>query len=90
MVNLPIGTPIAKSLVCVQNIANNPARAVFVGLVTTTVIISTKKNIMVLDTKMANMNIQFTDERSIWHSEMNINEGSENLPTNVFNPDVSL
>ena len=69
--------------------ASNPARAGFVGRVTTTVIIITRKKIIVFETNMAKMNIQFTFDKSSVHNDRKIVEGKENFPTNVFNPEDS-
>ncbi len=79
----------AKSFVCVQNMANNPALAVFVGFVTKTLMIKTRRNTISLETNIPKMNIQLTDDKSSLHKEINIKEGRENLPTKVFNPEVS-
>lgn len=79
----------AKSFVWVQKMARSPARATLVGRVTTTIMITTKKNMIVFEMNIARMNIQLTDDRSSLHSEIKINEGRENFPTKVFNPEVS-
>lgn len=79
----------AKSLVWVQKIASNPARAGFVGRVTTTVMIMIRKKMIAFETNIARMNNQFTFDKSRVHNAKNIVDGNENFPTNVSNPEVS-
>lgn len=57
---LLIGYPKAKSLLCVQNIANIPALPRFSGLDTSMVTIITPKNTKPLARSIANRNVQLT------------------------------
>lgn len=57
---LLIGYPKAKSLLCVQNIANIPALPKFKGLDTSIVIIMTPKKTIPLANSIARRNVQLT------------------------------
>lgn len=84
--NLQIGAPIAKSLLCVQNIANRPALAISGGLVTSTVIIATVTNTKVLDISKDPKKTKFTDDKSNTAILTNISDGKANVPTNLLRP----
>lgn len=84
-----MGNPMAKSLLCVQNMANIPARPKFNGRVINNDTIPTAKNTIHFAIKIANKKIQFTVFQSNDTSDVNINEGNANVPTNVFRPLVS-
>lgn len=79
----------AKSLLCVQKMAKMPARPKFNGLVINSDTMPTAKNTIHFEMRMANRNIQFTVCQSNATSDVNINDGNANVPTNVFNPLVS-
>ena len=51
----------AKSLLCVQKMEKSPALPRLTGLLTSSVTIPTAKNTMVLATRMASRNVQFTE-----------------------------
>lgn len=79
----------AKSLLCVQNVANIPARPKFNGRDTNIVIATTKKNTIPFEMSIDRRNFQFTVCQSNSTNDRNINDGNENVPTNVFRPFVS-
>lgn len=85
-----MGYPIAKSLLCVQNIANIPARPKFNGRPTSNVIIITEKNTILLAIKIDNRNNQLTEPNSNSAKDIKISEGNENVPTNVLIPLASV
>lgn len=87
---LPIGKPIAKSLLCVQNIAKIPALSNFRGLVTNKVIIITEKNTILFATNIDKRKSQFTSPNSNSAKDRNIRAGSEKLPTKVPIPLASV
>lgn len=84
-----MGDPMAKSLLCVQNIAKMPALPKLVGLVIRSETIPTAKNTTHFEMRMANKNIQLTVFQSKVTSDVKISDGNANVPTNVFNPLVS-
>lgn len=86
----PIGYPTAKSLLCVQNIANIPALPKLIGLPTNRVTTITEIKTMVLDMRIDNRNIQFTLLRFNSAMDIKIKDGNENVPTNVFIPLASV
>lgn len=79
----------AKSLLCVQNIAKIPARPKFMGRDTNSVMIITRKNTIAFETNIANKKVQFTVLQSNSTNDINIRQGNANVPTNVFNPFAS-
>lgn len=81
-----MGAPIAKSLLCVQNIANRAALAMSGGLVTNTVIKATDTNTRVLDRSSDPRKTKFTDDNSNTAILTNISDGKANVPTNLFKP----
>lgn len=85
-----MGYPIAKSLLCVQNIPNIPALPKLIGLPTNRVIIITEKNTIALATNIERRNIQFTELKSSSAKDIKIKDGKANVPTNVFNPFASV
>lgn len=87
---LPIGYPIAKSLLCVQNIAKIPARPTLTGLPTNNVTIITAKNTILFAINIDNKNSQLTADKSNSANDMKINDGKANVPTNVFIPFASV
>lgn len=84
-----MGEPIAKSLLCVQNIAKMPARPKFNGLVIRSETAPTAKNTIHLEMRTASRKIQLTDFQSKATSDVKISAGNANVPTNVFKPLVS-
>jgi len=80
----------AKSLLCVQKIANSPARPALIGRLTRRVTATTTRNTIVLATRIDNKNIQLTEERSSSARERKISAGSENEPTKVLRPFTSV
>lgn len=85
-----MGYPIAKSLLCVQNIAKIPARPKFIGRPTNKVIIITAKNTIDLAINIETKNIQFTELKSSSASDIKIKDGREKVPTNVLKPFASV
>lgn len=89
-VDLPIGYPIAKSLLCVQNIAKIPARPKFTGRPTSSVTIITVKNTKLFAINIESKNNQFTELRSSSAKDIKINDGRAKFPTNVLIPFASV
>lgn len=87
---IPIGYPIAKSLLCVQNIAKMPALPKLIGLPTNIVTTITEKNTMLLAIKIDKRNVQLTEVKSSCANDININDGNENVPTKVLMPLASV
>lgn len=83
---LLIGNPKAKSLLCVQNIANIPALPRFIGFETSSVTAITEKNIIPLANRIASRNIQLTVLKSRRASDRNMRDGKAKVPTNVAIP----
>lgn len=79
----------AKSLLCVQNMARIPARPKFNGRVINSDTMPTAKNTIHFEIRIANKKIQFTVFQSNATSDVKINDGNANVPTNVFKPLVS-
>lgn len=71
----------AKSLLCVQKIANIPALPKFSGRTTNNVINITEKNAIDLEIRIANRNLQLTVPKLISDNEMKIKLGNANVPT---------
>lgn len=84
-----MGKPIAKSLLCVQNIDKIPARPKSSGRVISNETMPTAKNTIHFDIRMANKKIQLTVLQSNATNDVKINDGNANVPTNVFKPFVS-
>ena len=72
---------IAKSLLCVQNIAKIPLLPRFNGRTTSNPISSTEKNTTDFEMKIAKRNLQFTVSHLTSDSERKIREGNANVPT---------
>lgn len=79
----------AKSLLCVQNIAKMPARPKLSGRVISSDTMPTAKKTMHFEIRMAVRKVQFTVLQSSATSDVNISDGNANVPTNVFKPFVS-
>lgn len=88
--SLPMGNPIAKSLLCVQNIAKMPALSNFKGLVTKRVIIITAKNTILFAISIDKRKSQLTSPSSNSANDINIRAGKEKVPTNVPIPLASV
>lgn len=84
-----MGDPIAKSLLCVQNIAKIAALPKFLGFVIKIETIPTAKNTIHFEMSIANKKIQFTVFQSKVTSDVKISDGNANVPTNVLKPLVS-
>jgi hypothetical protein len=86
---LLIGYPIAKSLLCVVNIAKRAERPKFEGLVLIIEIIKTRKKTILLAMNTASKNLQLTFKKSSLAIDKKISAGKEKVPTNVFSPFAS-
>lgn len=80
----------AKSLLWVQNMANNPALPKFRGLATNNDTTITLKNIIAFAISIAKRNHQFTMAKFSSARDMKIKLGSAKFPTNVFRPFASV
>lgn len=80
----------AKSLLCVQNIAKIPALPKFIGLLTNSVMTRTVKNTSPFAMSIDNRNNQFTELKSNWAKDIKISDGSEKVPTNILIPFASV
>lgn len=84
-----MGKPMAKSLLCVQNMGKMPARPKSSGRVISNDTMPTAKNTIHFEMRMASKNIQLTVFQSSATSDVKISDGNANVPTNVFKPLVS-
>lgn len=76
----------AKSLLCVEKIANRAARPGLEALVVIIDTARTTKKTELLASNTASRNLQLTSEKSSFARDKNIRDGSANVPTNVFRP----
>lgn len=67
-----------------------PALPKFIGLPTSMVTMITEKKTTLFAINIDKRNSQFTELKSSCASDMNINEGRENVPTNVLIPLASV
>jgi hypothetical protein len=80
-IKLPIGYPIAKSLDCVQKIANIPDFPTFSGRITSKEINKTEKNAIDFEIKIASRKSQLTVLQLTEYKDIKIVEGRANVPT---------
>lgn len=86
LLHLLIGYPIAKSLLCVVNIAKSAARPGFDGFLITNETINTVINTQLLAINTASRNFQLTNVKSSFANDIKIKDGKAKLPTKVFMP----
>lgn len=79
----------AKSLLCVVNMAKRAERPKLEGFVLTMETMRTTKKTKLLAMRTANKKLQLTTEKSSLAMDRNIKAGRENVPTNVFKPFAS-
>lgn len=82
--------PIAKSLLCVQNIAKSPALPKLSGRTTSSVINKTAIKTIALDMSIDKRKVQLTVLQFSSARDKKISEGSAKLPTKVFKPLLSV
>lgn len=81
-----MGYPIAKSLLCVVNMAKRAERPKLEGFVLTIESTKTTKKTKAFAMRTASKKLQLTFEKSNFAIDEKINAGKQNVPTNVFSP----
>lgn len=79
----------AKSLLCVVNIAKRAARPGFDGFLINNDTTSTIKNTQLFASNIASKNLQLTNVKSNLANDIKIKDGRAKVPTKVFKPFAS-